>query len=111
MANLFAYGTLQREDIQMDLFQKTLEGIPDRLTGYAKTAINLAAGDGRYTQYPVIYPTGDLNDVVEGMRYQVTEDELQQIDEYEGESYARMEVILESAKLAWVYVAATSEAG
>ena len=95
----------------MDVFQRTLEGVPDQLAGYAKTAINLATGDGRYTQYPVIYPTGDLNDVVEGMRYQLTEDELQQADEYEGESYERMEVIPESAKLSWVYVAATSEAG
>jgi gamma-glutamylcyclotransferase (GGCT)/AIG2-like uncharacterized protein YtfP len=111
MANLFSYGTLQREDIQLDLFQRVLEGDPDRLAGYAKTAINLATGDGRYAQYPAIYPTGDLNDVVDGMRYQLTEDELQQADEYEGESYQRMEVILDSTKLAWVYVAATSAAG
>jgi gamma-glutamylcyclotransferase (GGCT)/AIG2-like uncharacterized protein YtfP len=110
MANLFAYGTLQREDIQLDLFQRTLEGEPDSLAGYAKTAINLDTGNGQYAQYPVIYPTGDLNDVVEGTRYQVSEDELQKADEYEGESYRRAEVILGSAKLVWVYVAATSEA-
>ena len=111
MFTLFTYGTLQREDIQVDLFQRTLDGVPDRLVGYQMTAINLAAGDGRYQQYPVIFPTGNLEDVVEGVRFQITEEEMLRADEYEGESYHRAEVILESGRLAWVYVAATSAGG
>jgi gamma-glutamylcyclotransferase (GGCT)/AIG2-like uncharacterized protein YtfP len=111
MAALFAYGTLQREDIQMDLFERTLEGVADRLAGFQLTAINLATGDGRYQQYPVIFATGNSNDVVEGIRFAVTEEDLLKADEYEGESYQRAEVILESGQLAWVYVAATAAGG
>ena len=104
MFTLFAYGTLQREDIQLDLFQRMLDGTPDRLMGYRLTAINLATGGG-LQQYPIIYPTADPTDIIEGMRFQVTEDELQKADEYEGESYQRVEVILESGRVAWVYSA------
>jgi len=107
MFTLFAYGTLQRQDIQLDVFQRTLEGVPDQLAGYRMTAINLAAGDGGYQQYPAIYATGDPRDVVEGQRFQITAAELALADEYEGESYQRIEVILASAQLAWVYAAAT----
>jgi len=105
MFTLFAYGTLQREDIQLDLFQRTLEGMPDRLAGYRLTAINLASADGRLQQYPVIYPTANAADIVDGTRYEVTGDDLEKADEYEGEFYQRMEVILESGRLAWVYTA------
>ena len=105
MFTLFAYGTLQREDIQLDLFQRTLEGTRDRLTGYRLTAINLAAADGELQQYPIIYPTADPTDIVEGTRFQITGDDLQKADEYEGEAYQRAEVILESGQLAWVYTA------
>jgi len=105
MFTLFAYGTLQREDIQLDLFQRTLAGEPDRLRGYRLTAINLATANGRLQQYPIIYPTGDPSDIVEGQRFEITADDLQKADEYEGESYQRVEVVLESSRLAWVYAA------
>src|SRR5689334_7382837 len=107
MITLFAYGTLQHEDIQLDLFQRTLDGSRDRLTGYRLTAINLADAEGRLQQYPIIYPTADPADVVEGTRFLITEDDLQKADDYEGESYRRVEVILDSGQLAWVYAAAT----
>ena len=110
MFTLFAYGTLQRPDIQLDLFQRTLQGVPDRLVGYRITAINLATGDGHYQQYPAIYATGDPRDVVEGQRFQLTAAELQKADEYEGESYQRVGVMLASVRPAWVYTVATSEA-
>lgn len=103
MHNLFSYGTLQRKDIQTELFQRTLQGVPDSLRGYHQTTLELPANDGTREQYPVIDHTGDPSDIVEGILFNVTADELKKADAYEGPAYHRIEATLESGRKAWVY--------
>lgn len=98
MEFIFTYGTLQDKRIQLALFKRTLTGCADSLLGYA-LAENKMAG-----LYPVIYPTKENAVYLEGIVYEVNQDELDKADDYEGEEYQRMQVVLESGIRAWVYV-------
>ena len=40
--NLFSYGTLQSETVQLATFGRRLEGLPDRLIGYRITMIPIS---------------------------------------------------------------------
>jgi gamma-glutamylcyclotransferase (GGCT)/AIG2-like uncharacterized protein YtfP len=106
MQTLFSYGTLQFENVQRALFQRTLQGSQDRLKGYRKTTLNIPDHDGRMATYPVIDSTENPLDIVEGMVFEITEHEMQQADDYEGDAYTRIAVTLASGLQAWVYVRA-----
>lgn len=101
MENLFSYGTLQLEKIQDDVFQRLLSGKTDTLRRYKTSRIAI-----QDRQYLIVDFTGDESDVVGGMVFEVTTDELTSADEYEGSDYRRVEVMLESGNRAWVYVRA-----
>jgi gamma-glutamylcyclotransferase (GGCT)/AIG2-like uncharacterized protein YtfP len=85
MQKLFAYGTLQSEDVQQDLFGRILQGTPEILVGYETT---------------------DSNNTITGILYEITQTELRQVDLYEGLHYKRVEVQLQSNQKAWAYSAA-----
>jgi len=95
MERLFTYGTLQDEKVQLSLIGRTLEGEAAVLNGYT-IHFNLMP------PYPVAMP-GE-NDLIEGQVFEVTQDELQQLDIYEGECYLRITVTLENGQEAWVYI-------
>lgn len=107
--NLFSYGTLQREEIQLSTFGRRLEGKPDALVGYKLTAIpikdqNVIATSGD-THYRNIQSTGIVSDIIEGTVFTVTVKELEKADIYEQDAdYKRMLVELESGVKAWVYL-------
>jgi gamma-glutamylcyclotransferase (GGCT)/AIG2-like uncharacterized protein YtfP len=107
MQNLFSYGTLQFQDIQQTLFQRTLQGMHDQLKGYRKTTLEIPDHDGRIASYPVIDRTENPLDIVEGMVFEITEREMQQADDYEGDSYTRIAITLASGRQAWVYIRAS----
>jgi gamma-glutamylcyclotransferase (GGCT)/AIG2-like uncharacterized protein YtfP len=111
MQNLFSYGTLQLKEIQMDLFQRALHGTQDKLVGYKKAMLEIPTDKGGSTSYPVIDPTENPADIVEGVLFQITDHELQKADEYEGPSYRRITVMLASRQYAWVYVRAVLTPG
>ena len=106
---LFSYGTLQREEVQLSTFGRTLEGGPDSLTGYEVTLIPIkdqsvidATGD---THYRNIRFTGLASDVVDGTAFKVPIKELEQADGYEEDAnYRRVVVELSSGVKAWVYL-------
>ncbi len=98
MEHLFTYGTLQDGRIQLTLFKRKLAGSPDSLLGYA---LGLEKVDGLY---PVIFPTLDKSDRILGKVYEITMDELKKADDYEGEDYQRIQVVLGSGINAWAYV-------
>lgn len=108
MENLFSYGTLQLEQVQLDLFGRTLKMEPDALVGYKKgtikikleSVVNLSGEE----EHVIISYTGDGSDVIEGVVLSVTLDELEYADGYETNDYKRISVILRSGKSAWVYV-------
>ena len=106
--NLFTYGTLQLEQIQLETFGRKLEGKADALPGYKLVMITITdeefviksgTADHRSLQF-----TGNSADVVEGVMFRVTKKELEQADAYEPEGYERVTAQLSSGANAWVFV-------
>lgn len=105
---LFSYGTLQYESVQLMNFGRTLKGYPDVLPGFKLTMIEIIdpkviAASGEMI-HPIITSTGEPDDQVLGMVYEVTKDELDKADAYEISDYKRIQVTLTSGCKAWVYV-------
>jgi gamma-glutamylcyclotransferase (GGCT)/AIG2-like uncharacterized protein YtfP len=105
MQNLFAYGTLRDKDVQENLFGRILSGTPETLIGYELNEIQIEEEFG-IEHYPIIMETSDSRDTINGILYEVTMRELQQVDLYEGLHYKRVEVTLQSNQKAWAYSAA-----
>jgi gamma-glutamylcyclotransferase (GGCT)/AIG2-like uncharacterized protein YtfP len=107
--NLFSYGTLQIEEVQLSTFGRRLEGKSDILAGYRLTLIpipdqTVVARSGE-THYRNIQFTGSATDLIEGTVFTVTEDELEQADVYEEDAdYQRVMVQMKSGLNAWVYL-------
>src|SRR4030095_10338462 len=96
--NLFSYGTLQTEAVQLATFGRRLEGKPDTLVGYSLTTVrtqdqNFAATSGA-THHRNVQFTGIASDLVEGTVFTVTRKELEQADAYEPTDYQRVPVQL-----------------
>jgi gamma-glutamylcyclotransferase (GGCT)/AIG2-like uncharacterized protein YtfP len=107
--NIFSYGTLQKEKVQMELFGRILQGSADMLRGY-KTAIIeirdesfLSKGEEKYQQ--TLIATANKNDIIKGTVLEITAKELLLADTYEPDNYKRNKVVLDSGKEAWIYVA------
>ncbi len=97
MHKLFTYGTLRDPATQERLLGRTLgDGLPDTLRGY-----RLAKLTGIHFVYSILQPQS--GSTVDGVLFEVTPDELEQLDEYEGEAYQRISVTLVSKTRAWVY--------
>lgn len=97
MEKLFTYGTLQDPDTQMRLLGRHLgEGKPDTLRGY-----RLAKLVGIHAAYSIIQPKPSAT--VAGIVHEVSADELERLDIYEGNAYLRVSVTLVSGTRAWVY--------
>lgn len=106
--NLFAYGTLQSEVIQLATFGRRLEGTEDALVGYRLEIIRIedeefVAASGTADHRNLEF-TGDPADSVAGTVFKVSQSELEQSDAYEPEGYKRMLVQLRSGMKAWVYL-------
>ena len=106
--NLFSYGTLQSEAVQLSTFGRRLEGKPDILAGYSLTMIEVqeqsfVAISGAAHHRNILF-TGIESDHVEGAVFKVTKKELEQADAYEPSDYRRALVRLRSGINAWVYL-------
>ena len=106
--NLFSYGTLQQEAVQVDTFGRKLTGTADRLVGYRLRMIRVededfvaksGSADHRNLQF-----TGDASDYVDGTVFALTSTELEQADAYEPDGYERQLVQLNSGTRAWIYL-------
>ena len=106
--NLFTYGTLQTEEVQLATFGRRLEGHTDALPGYTLKTIEIRDEDFVVKSGTAIHRnlqfTGDPSDFVEGTVYSVTQQELEQADTYEPDGYKRVLVQLRSGAKAWVYL-------
>ena len=111
MTELFSYGTLQDQKVQLATFGRKLKGVPDNLNGYRQTKIPVKDQPNDGDQYYFnAEPTGHSSDTVSGIRFEVTDQELAQADEYEASaSYKRIMVTLHSGTTAWVYISADSQ--
>ena len=104
MENLFAYGTLKDKEIQERIFGRILKGTPDNLIGYVIKEIQIEEEFG-IIQYPIITETKNSDEIINGICYQISKQEIELADIYEGLHYNRIEVQLESNEMAWTYTA------
>jgi len=100
---LFTYGTLQKENIQLTVFSRTLSGFNDTLFGY-KLSDEKVVG-----VYPVMQSSKEPSDFVNGRVYMCSNEEILEVDKYEGPAYKRIKVVLNSGKSAWAYVSSTPQ--
>jgi gamma-glutamylcyclotransferase (GGCT)/AIG2-like uncharacterized protein YtfP len=105
--NLFTYGTLQMEEVQLATFGRKLLGRPDVLPGYRLVMITIGDEDfvaqSGTAQHRNLQFTGDESDSVEGTVFSVTAEELESSDAYEPDGYERVLVQLKSGTNAWIY--------
>ena len=105
---LFSYGTLRLEEVQLATFGRRLEGTPDALPGYRLVTIKITdeefvAKSGTANHRSLQF-TGNSSDVVEGVAFKVTAEDLAQADAYEPEGYERIRIQLRSGSNAWIYL-------
>lgn len=108
---LFSYGTLQNDEVQIELFGRILTGTSDILPGHKLSVIEitderfLARGEQGHQLSATV--SADWGDTIDGTVFELTGDELVRSDMYEPDGYERFEILLGSGKRAWVYRAAT----
>lgn len=110
---LFSYGTLRYENVQLSTFGRKLQGVEDDLVGYRLEKVEILdphviALSGE-SVHSILVHTGDTNDKVSGVVFDITSSELEQADEYEVSDYKRVQVQLRSGTKAWVYVSKNAE--
>ncbi|WP_350348846.1 gamma-glutamylcyclotransferase family protein [Agromyces sp. G08B096] len=106
---LFSYGTLRLPRVQRETFGAELPTTPDALIGWRLgtlriTDASVLALSGE-AEHPILVPTGDPSDRVEGAVLELTPEQLDAADAYEVDDYRRVSATLESGLDAWVYVA------
>jgi gamma-glutamylcyclotransferase (GGCT)/AIG2-like uncharacterized protein YtfP len=108
--NLFSYGTLQCPEVQMASFGRLLDGSAYRMPGYRSEMVEITDPEvveksgARF--HPIVLPSTNPGDEVDGKVFQITPEELAAADAYEVADYKRIEVELKSGIKAWVYVKA-----
>jgi hypothetical protein len=107
---LFAYGTLQQNQVQLSTFGRVLAGTPDELVGFIIAEVKIGSksvvSSSGKEYHPIAKFTGSLKNRVPGTVFEITENELRQSDQYEVDNYQRRQTTLASGKNAWVYVEA-----
>jgi hypothetical protein len=108
MPKLFSYGTLQNEKVQIETFGRKPEGNQDYLVGFTTKMIEITDKEvlrkSNQKFHPILEYTGNKNDKVGGMLFEITESELLQADKYEVDDYKRIECKFLSKKSGFVYV-------
>jgi len=115
MKLLFSHGSLQRAEVQLATFGRTLQGEVDALVGFERSRVKIedaqvVAASGE-THYANATYNGKADSRVSGTVFEVSESELASADVYEEPaSYKRVLATLASGRQAWVYVHANSAA-
>ena len=108
MEKLFSYGTLQLENVQKDTFSRILIGSKEILMKYVIEHIKITDQKVILSSgtdiHPILKYTGDELDVVEGMIFDLTNEELLKADKYEVDDYKREKVVFKSGKTGFVYL-------
>ena len=97
MPNLFIYGSLQNNEVQMHLFGRLHPGRKATLEDYK--LVDFLDSDNQV--YPTIEKEKGLS--VVGKLITLSDEELKKADDYEGGQYKRIEVTLVGGQRAWVY--------
>jgi len=105
--NLFSYGTLQDEEVQLSVFGRRLNGQLDALVGYRLELIEIRDQEfaaASSSQHRNLRATHNPADLVPGTVFTVTMEELRRSDDYEPSDYKRVRAQLQSGGRAWVYL-------
>ena len=107
---LFSYGTLRQPEVQIANYGRLLQGEPDVLSGYRLEPVEIVDPDvvriSGTAVHTIAVASGDPENRIPGTVFALTEAEIVATDAYETDAYARIEIMLESGRVAWVYVAA-----
>lgn len=95
---LFVYGTLREARVQDSVIGRRVVGRPARLYGYTKDSIRQGL-----SVYPIL-AAADPRQFVDGEVLDLTTQELERTDEYEGAPYRRLRVTVDSGDACWVYM-------
>ena len=114
MPLLFSYGTLQQEPVQISTFGRVLQGYADALVGFELSRVKIedpafVATSGQ-SEHAIVTFTGNDQNRVNGMVFEVTDNELARADVYEPAGYERVLARLASGNEAWVYARAAARA-
>lgn len=104
---VFSYGTLRLPSVQAAIFGGPVPGRTAALAGYRSEPLTITdpeviARSGTDV-HPILVPTGDPADRIEGTALELDDAQLAAADDYEVADYRRVEVLLESGDTAWVY--------
>jgi hypothetical protein len=108
MPNLFSYGTLQKEQVQIETFGRILKGEKDILSAYIIEMLEitdpevLRKSDQKY--HPILVVSGNPEDEVEVVLFEVTDEEILKADAYEVDEYKRIETVFRSGKTGFIYI-------
>lgn len=113
MPKLFSYGTLQLESVQLATFGRRLNGEKDHLIGYTLGEIeitepNVLQKSGKRF-HPMLIKTNNPSDTVDGVIFDITDDELAEADRYEVDAYKRIQAYFASGAMAWIYADANQQ--
>lgn len=108
MELLFSYGTLQQQSVQISTFGRKLKGYKDTLSGYIISEIEIFDEEVIMVSgkkfHPILVETSNPNDIVRGVAFELSSEEIICADKYEVDSYIRKKVTLDSDRNAWIYV-------
>jgi len=108
MPYLFSYGTLQKEQVQIETFGRILKGEKDTLVGYNLSMVEITDPEvlrkSGEQYHPIIDFTGNVENKVEGVLFEVTEEEILNADKYEVDDYKRIETLFQSGNKGFIYV-------
>lgn len=105
---LFSYGTLQTEQVQLETFGRVLQGTNDALVGFRMEQVQIKDPEvvalSQESHHPIAIPTGQSEDLIQGVCFEVSFQEIEHADTYEVVDYKRIKTTLQSGKEAWTYV-------
>lgn len=110
---LFTYGTLHLPQVQRVVFGAELPSESDAVVGHVLTEVEITDPDVVATSgaaiHPMLQPSSDPSDLVNGHVLELDEEQLTAADRYEVDAYRRVEVRLASGRTAWVYALAPDD--
>ena len=108
MQYLFSYGTLQLKNVQIETYGRVLKGSKDTLNNYKLEKIKITDKDvlakSNQQFHPIAIPSENSKDYIEGVIFEITEQELVQTDLYEVSDYKRVLETFKSNKKAWIFI-------
>ena len=108
MPLLFSYGTLQLERVQLETYGRVLAGKSDSLLCYALKDLEITDSSvlkkSQQRFHPIAVQTGNSSDLILGMLFEITDEELAATDAYEVSDYKRVFETFASGNEGWVYV-------